>query len=79
MEDVSHLGKKIFTCDSESTITTFITEACQELLNIQKIPLNYTSRRMLFLWKLNYEVSFCPLRKQNRIVSTIIKVNVQCL
>ena len=79
MRDVSHLGKKIFTCDSKSTITTFITEACQELLNIQKSPLNYTSRRMLFLWKLKYEVIFCPMRKQNRIVSTIIEVNIQCL
>ena len=41
--------KNTFACDSKSTITTFTTEAYQELLNIQKRPLNYKSRKMLFL------------------------------
>ena len=44
-------GKKTLVCDSISTATTFITEACQETFKIQGGPLSCDSEKVLYLLK----------------------------
>ena len=50
-EDVNHLGKKMFFCDSINTATTFTTEACQETFKIQSSLLISDFEKVLYLLK----------------------------
>ena len=48
-------GKKTYlVCDSNSTTTTFVSEACKETFKIQEGPLNCDSKNVLYLLKCKF-------------------------
>ena len=67
-------------CDSISTATTFITEACQETFKIQSGPLTCDSEKVLYLFKCKVEVPYIGKAKKNFVIGLIIiKVNIERL